>query len=46
VNGGISAVTVSGMDIYAGGYFSTAGGIPTNNIAKWNGSSWSALAPE
>ena len=29
--------------LYAGGYFSQAGGINANRIAKWNGSSWSAL---
>jgi len=30
-------------NLYAGGYFTTAGGVTVNNIAKWNGSSWSAL---
>ena len=30
--------------LYAGGYFSTAGGSNANNIAKWDGSSWSPLA--
>ncbi|MCO5052663.1 MAG: hypothetical protein M9920_10200 [Verrucomicrobiae bacterium] len=30
-------------DLYAGGYFETAGGVAVNQIAKWNGSSWSAL---
>lgn len=30
-------------DLYASGYFTTAGGQPANRIAKWNGSSWSAL---
>jgi hypothetical protein len=29
--------------LYAGGYFTTAGGSAANNIAQWNGSSWSAL---
>jgi hypothetical protein len=29
-------------ELYVGGYFTTAGGIPANNIAKWNGNSWSA----
>ena len=33
----------SGPALYAGGVFSTAGGAPANNIAKWNGSSWAAL---
>jgi hypothetical protein len=32
-----------GSDLYAGGDFSTAGGVAANFIAKWNGSSWSAL---
>lgn len=29
--------------LYVGGYFSTAGGITVNNVAKWNGTTWSAL---
>jgi hypothetical protein len=29
--------------LYAGGSFTTAGGAPANNIAKWNGSAWSAV---
>jgi len=37
------ALVVSGSDIYAGGTFTSAGGTPANNIAKWNGSSWGAL---
>src|SRR6185295_7579299 len=36
-------LTVSGTDIYAGGSFTTAGGAAVSNIAKWNGSTWSAL---
>jgi len=32
-------------ELYAGGLFTTAGGNPALNIAKWNGSSWSALGP-
>jgi hypothetical protein len=30
-------------NLYAGGLFTQAGGIPANNIARWNGSSWSVL---
>ena len=41
--GHVSALAVSGSDVFAGGYFTTAGGNPANSIAKWNGSSWSAL---
>jgi hypothetical protein len=33
----------AGPALYAGGVFSTAGGMPVKNIAKWNGSSWSAV---
>ena len=39
----VYALAVSGTDLYAGGYFTTAGGVPANYIAKWNGSAWSAL---
>jgi hypothetical protein len=39
----INTLAVSGSNLYAGGSFTTAGGIPANHIAKWNGSSWSAL---
>ena len=39
----VSALAVSGTDLYAGGDFTTAGGVPANCIAKWNGSAWSAL---
>ncbi|MBL8167513.1 MAG: putative Ig domain-containing protein, partial [Acidobacteria bacterium] len=43
VSGFVSAITVSGTDIYVGGYFVSIAGVRVNNIAKWNGSSWSAL---
>jgi len=33
----------SGPALYAGGYFTTAGGLPANYVAKWDGSNWSAL---
>ena len=39
----VYALAVSGTDLYAGGYFTTAGGVAANYIAKWNGSAWSAL---
>jgi hypothetical protein len=40
----VSALAVdSSMSLYAGGWFLTAGGVDANCIAKWNGSSWSAL---
>jgi hypothetical protein len=33
----------TGPALYAGGLFTIAGGSSANKIAKWNGSSWSAL---
>jgi hypothetical protein len=30
-------------DVYIGGSITSAGGITVNNVAKWNGSAWSAL---
>jgi len=43
----VSALAVfddgSGPALYAAGRFTTAGGVSVNNIAKWDGSSWSAL---
>ncbi|MBX7206724.1 MAG: hypothetical protein K1X78_00315 [Verrucomicrobiaceae bacterium] len=39
----VSALAVSGSDLYAGGWFSLAGGVNVGGIAKWNGSTWSAL---
>ena len=53
MNGPVYALAVSGGTVYAGGYFNGAqtvtggvvmsDGVPANNIAQWNGSSWSAL---
>ncbi len=39
----VRAVAASGTDVYAGGEFTTAGGVAASRIAKWNGSAWSAL---
>jgi hypothetical protein len=30
----------NGPALYAGGDFTTAGGVAANRIAKWDGSSW------
>ncbi len=47
VDNGVVALAVyddgSGSALYAGGFFSSAGGVAADNIARWNGSSWSAL---
>ena len=34
----------TGSALYAGGSFTTAGGVTVNYIAKWDGSAWSALS--
>jgi hypothetical protein len=41
--GSVRAIAISGGTIYAGGTFDRAGGQLAENIAKWNGSAWSAL---
>ncbi len=43
INGRVSALAVSGSDLYVGGAFDMAGNVPAANVAKWNGSTWSAL---
>ena len=44
LNGKVHALAVAGNgDVYAGGYFTQAGGIPANHVAKWDGTTWSAL---
>ena len=49
VTGGVSALTVfddgtgGGPALYTGGLFTSAGGVSASGIAKWDGSSWSAL---
>ena len=41
--GTVYALAVSGSTVYVGGYFSYAGGTAANNVAKWDGTRWSAL---
>ena len=43
VVGGVAAIAVSGSDVYVGGAFTAAGAVSASRIAKWDGSSWSAL---
>ena len=43
LNGTCYAIAISGTEVYAGGSFTSAGGVAANRIAKWDGSNWSAL---
>jgi hypothetical protein len=44
MNGVVRALAVDRSgNLYAGGSFTTAGGVSASRIAKWNGTSWSAL---
>ena len=43
VDGEVHVVVQSGVDVYIGGNFEIAGGAVANNIAKWNGTTWSGL---
>ncbi len=46
VNAAVSAIAVSGTDLYVGGQgISIAGGVAADQIAKWNGTAWSAVSP-
>jgi len=44
MNSNVDAFAIdSAGNLYAGGSFSTAGGVSANCIAKWDGTAWSAL---
>ena len=43
MNNTVMSVAVAGNTLFAGGIFTTAGGVPANRIARWDGASWSAL---
>jgi hypothetical protein len=44
VNGTVNAIVRdSAGNVYVGGAFTVAGGVTANNIAKWDGTNWSAL---
>ena len=43
LNGTVNVVTISGNNVYVGGYFTEAGGMVANNVAVWNGTAWAAL---
>ena len=44
LNSGVRALAVMpNGDLIAGGFFTTAGGVPASNVARWDGVAWSAL---
>ena len=44
ISGSVSTLAVApNGDVYAGGFFTQAGGVGANNVAKWNGTTWSIL---
>lgn len=42
-NGSVNAIVINNGILYAGGSFTCIGGIAANSIAKWDGTTWSAL---
>jgi hypothetical protein len=45
VNGGVAALAVVGNEVYVGGFFTEAGGVSANNVARFNTqtNTWSTL---
>ncbi len=43
IQGHPAALSFSGHELYVGGYLTSAGDVPVRNIAKWDGTNWSAL---
>jgi hypothetical protein len=43
-NSVVSCLQAYGGYLYAGGSFTTAGGVSTGGLARWNGTSWSAAS--
>lgn len=41
--GSIAALAINGSELFVGGYFSKAGSVLAQNVARWNGTTWSAL---
>jgi hypothetical protein len=43
IPGAVTALKVFGGDLIAAGAFNIAGGTPVRNVARWNGTAWSAM---
>ena len=43
ISGSVYAIAISGSDVYAGGSFQNANSLAADNVARWDGSAWSAL---
>jgi hypothetical protein len=41
----VHSIAVSGDDVYICGQFTAVGGVRATNVARWNGTTWSALSP-
>ena len=42
--GGVYALEIYNGNLYAGGTFTAADGVPASRIAKWNGTNWDSVA--
>lgn len=42
-SGWVESIALDGGSVYIGGNFATVGGVPASHVARWSGSSWSAL---
>jgi len=44
LKGTVTTIAISGTDVYVGGSFTNAGGVPgANRIARWDGAQWHAV---
>lgn len=43
MNGYVNSLAISGGNVYAGGGFTTAGGIAVDHVARWDGAAWSSV---
>lgn len=39
----VNSIVLHGNDVYVGGYFTKAGGVEAEHVARWDGSCWSAV---